>query len=227
MHPTQTPSHRLVPDIMVVEDFTKKIPSRLEGTSEDTGPPKPHIKPISEPLIIAMLLLPFVLLLSSPRPEKVWYIDANNVLGHRGTPRDPDVLTRQLQQMVTATSELRVVVVFDGNPASSGSHRQEGDAMTSSSLSVDHFDDRFQRISLGSGVSADDFILSDIQSFQDRHPNPRSVRVQVVTADRELRRKVREHSVVRGVVNPVTFWRRYLPRLAGAKGRATTSSSPP
>jgi hypothetical protein len=178
-----------------------------------------------DPLHTAMLLLPFVLLSLSSRPEKVWYIDANNVLGHRGTPRDPDVLTRKLQQVVTSTSELRVVVVFDGNPASSGSDLQDGDAGTSSSLLVDQGGDRFQRISLGSGVSADDFILSAIQGLQDRHPNPRSVRVQVVTADRELRRKVREHPVVRGVVNPVTFWRRYLPRLAGAKGRTTTSSS--
>lgn len=174
-----------------------------------------------------MLLLPFVLLSLSSRPEKVWYIDANNVLGHRGTPRDPDALTRQLKQIVTSTSELRVVVVFDGNPTSSGSDRQDGDAVTSSSSSADQVDDRFQSISLGSGVSADDFILSDIKSLQDRHQNVRSVRVQVVTADRDLRRKVREYPAVRGVVNPVTFWRRYLPRLAGAKGRTTTTTSLP
>jgi hypothetical protein len=174
-----------------------------------------------------MLLLPFVLLSLSARPEKVWYIDANNVLGHRGTPRDPDVLTRKLHQIVTATVDLSVVVVFDGNPARSGSAHQDGDVVVSSPLSLDRVADRFQQITLESGISADDFILSDIRSLQDRHPNPRSVRVQVVTADRELRRKVREHPVVRGVVNPVTFWRRYLPRLAGAKGRTTASSSPP
>lgn len=185
-----------------------------------------------------MVFLPILLLALSSRPEKIWYIDANNLLGHRGTPKDPERLVRELRPI--ASSDQRVLVVFDGAKKDASADPSASESTLSTSTLEDSTDPalgvHFRRIALGPGLSADDFILRDIQSWDEElllppsRPSsanrPRamnsSVRIQVVTADRELRRKVRSYSAVRAVVNPVTFWKRYLPRLSGAKrGRSS------
>lgn len=129
-----------------------------------------------------------------------WFIDGNNLMGHRGTPKDPDTIANKLQPIQGADA---VILVFDGG---------KGDTTRTESLGS------FQRISLGEDdVSADDYILREIKALMDELPRRR---VDVVTADRDLRRRVlASKPIVRSVVNPVTFWRRYLPRLSGLKQR--------
>jgi hypothetical protein len=130
-----------------------------------------------------------------------WIIDGNNLLAHRGTPIDRDVLAQKLGPIRGAQE---VVLVFDGRP---------GEATTS----VESEGGTLRRVSLGEGLSADDYIQQEIISLLEAIPRRR---VQVVTADRELRKSVLEQKlIVRGVVNPVTFWRRYLPRLCGLKSK--------
>jgi hypothetical protein len=101
----------------------------------------------------------------------------------------------------------------------------------------------FQKVTLGTGLLADDFILNEIRAMEN--PNDKnhhhsttttattttittpilssSTRniVQVVTADRKLRQQVLaiKPNKVKGVINPVTFWKRYIPRLCGLKNK--------
>ena len=59
-------------------------------------------------------------------------------------------------------------------------------------------------------VTADEWILQDMRAAV-------SERIEVVTADKELRRKASDvHKNVK-LINPVKWWRRYLPRLKGLK----------
>lgn len=136
-------------------------------------------------------------------PSTTWIIDGNNLLAHKGTPIDRGVLAQKLEP-IRADS---VVLVFDGRPGEPANTETEGTLKT---------------VTLAESVSADDFIVQEIQAMMNSIPKRR---VQVVTADRQLRRLVLENKpVVRGVVNPVTFWKRYLPRLCGLKLRDPVES---
>lgn len=157
-------------------------------------------------------VLSFFILLALSRQGITWFIDGNNLVGHRGTPKDPNVVANKL---IPVQAE-RIVLVFDGTRTDDDVSSTPPDAARTTTR-VEELGTRFQRISLGSGLSADDYIQEEIQRIAMEDPR---ARIQVVTADRELRRQVRERSVVRHVVNPVTFWRRYLPRLTGMKGRS-------
>lgn len=103
----------------------------------------------------------------------------------------------------------------------------------------------FQRVTLGTGLLADDYILNEIRAMehhknmnvlssltieidQNHHPIQSTITtltsrniVQVVTADRKLRQQVLaiKPNKVKGVINPVTFWKRYIPRLCGLKNK--------
>jgi len=144
---------------------------------------------------------------SRPKVKQTWIIDGNNLMGHKGTPRDPDALTHKLQPI--AADE--VILVLDGRPNTETEIITEFGTSSSSNL---------QRVNLGQGLSADEYILEAIQARNQPNAKRRDqvTRIQVVTADRKLRRAIRGiKPVVKDVVNPVTFWRRYLPRLCGYK----------
>jgi hypothetical protein len=178
------------------------------------------------------------------RPQRVkgmniWYIDGYNVLGHSGTPKDVTVLTEKLQQIQPATNT--VILVLDGKKVSRSSGSTDTNdvieakstpsvAATTTKIEVNG---TFQKVVLGDGLLADDYILNEIQSLcpsdntrldheqqqQQQRRFQKSI-IQVVTADRQLRNEVlniKQPIKVRGVVNPVTFWKRYLPRLCGMK----------
>ena len=135
-----------------------------------------------------------------PRTGTTWFVDGNNLLGHKGTPKNAEILAQKLQPIQAES----VVLVLDG---------QKG-GLAETDIQVQG---TFQKVMLGEGMSADDFIMDEIKAMLNAVPAERK-RVQVVTADRELRSAVLSFKpVVRGVVNPVTFWRRYLPRLCGMK----------
>ena len=60
-------------------------------------------------------------------------------------------------------------------------------------------------------MSADEWIVNQLAELE----RGRDTRVEVVTADKWLRREVQGIRV--NTINPVRFWRRYLPRLRGLK----------
>lgn len=140
------------------------------------------------------------LVASRPKVPTTWFIDGNNLLGHKGTARDATVLSEKLKAVQNANS---VTLVLDGKTGLVDTRIEEQGI--------------FQKVSLKEGISADDYILDQLETI--RRTDHKS-RVEIVTADRKLRKQVLGiKPVVKGVVNPVVFWRRYLPRLCGYKLR--------
>lgn len=154
-------------------------------------------------ILFTGLIYTLLLFALGKQQATTWYIDANNMLGSRGTPRDSQVLADRLKCIKGAEA---VILVFDGKRDQESAIENEGN---------------FRKVLLGEGMSADDYIINEINGMLKNMP---SCKVQVVTADRDLRRKVLQaKAVVRTVVNPVTFWKRYLPRLSGLKQKPTQS----
>lgn len=152
-----------------------------------------------------IFLLPFLshTLLALQQRERTWYIDGHNLLGHKGTPRTVSALMVALEQVQGIE---KVILVLDS--------KQSEPIQIRKSLTAG-----LETVTLSRDISADDYIRQQIGVALPH------ARVHVVTADRDLRRHVLQvKPVVRGVVNPVTFWRRYLPRLSGYK-KATFISS--
>lgn len=141
------------------------------------------------PLYLTLLAL-FAL-----RQKPTWLIDGQNLLGSRSTPRNEQEITEKLR-FIRAEA---LYLVFDGKHDASGTHEVNGS---------------FHHV-VCCGISADDYIVEEIEKILKHNPR---AKVQVVTADRELRRRVLGNCpAARKVVNPVVFWKRYLPRLAGMK----------
>ena len=137
-----------------------------------------------------------VLLVVGKKPT-TWFIDGNNLLGHKGTTKSRDTLAEKLKPIDSAES---VVLVFDGRKGESTNECTEGN---------------FRLVELGEGLSSDDFILEEIKGIAAKS---KVRRIQLVTADRQLRKlALATRPSVKGVVNPVTFWRKYLPRMSGLK----------
>eukprot|EP00977_Amphora_coffeiformis_P005696 scaffold1206_cov160-Amphora_coffeaeformis.AAC.2 len=150
-------------------------------------------------------IVPAVLLAVTKHTSVTWFIDGQNLQGHRGTPRDRETIALKVKPIKAAE---KVILVFDG---------QKG--LTEDSIEEDGI---FRNVLLREGLSADDYILNEIKALIPERPRRK---VQVVTADRALRSKVlRTKPVVHGVVNPVVFWKRYLPRLCGMKNDYTNTS---
>lgn len=149
-------------------------------------------------------LLPAILLAVSKHTAVTWFIDGNNLLGHKGTPKDRETIATQVKPIQAAE---KVVLVFDG---------QKG-------ILEDKVEEEgiFKSVYLREGVSADDFIVNEIKALIPLRPRRK---VQVVTADRALRKQVlHTKPIVYGVVNPVVFWKRYLPRLSLQKSDYTNT----
>lgn len=140
------------------------------------------------------------LLLAVGKKPTHWYIDGNNLLAHANTAKDRDALIDKLQDV---KGKEEVVLVFDGRPGEVTSISQEGNLRT---------------VDLGENLKSDDYIQQEIQKFLDDPILRRKHRVNLVSADRDLRKKsLSLKPMVRTVVNPVTFFRRYLPRMRGLK----------
>jgi len=107
------------------------------------------------------------------------------------------VLTEKLKPIATLEP---VILVFDGRPGVERSETEEGN---------------FRRVQLEEGMSSDDFILEEITAIGSE---AKENRVKLVTADKRLRSKaLQKGQVVKSVVNPVTFWKKYRPRMGGLK----------
>lgn len=166
-------------------------------------------------LVSSVLLTASTTTLAPPSTRAIWYIDGNNLMGHKGTPRDRQTIADKLKPVESATSALRVMLVWDGYPG------QESTSILPEVIDDDDDDEMgtaqsiFQVVSLAKGITTDDWIMGQLKELKE---SSHSSKVHVVTADRALRRKVLESKpVVKGVVNPVVFWRRYRPRLTGLK----------
>jgi hypothetical protein len=78
----------------------------------------------------------------------------------------------------------------------------------------------FRTVQLEEGKIADDFIMEEIYAIGKLGKNKR---VKLVTADKKLRAMaLATRPTVKSVVNPVVFWRKYLPRMSGQKKRIKT-----
>ena len=164
-------------------------------------------------------------------------------MGHKGTPRDVDTLAHKLAQMTQGGSCHNVKLVLDddddGTTAVATSSSPPGVRRVETEIiatqqpkqqdTMIHKKNKnnglLEVIHLAPDISADDFICNDIQQTMLTTHHQQTVaqtknRIHVVTADRELRRRVLSlKPAVKEVVNPVTFWRRYMPRLCGFKKR--------
>eukprot|EP00591_Stephanopyxis_turris_P006428 CAMPEP_0195530472 /NCGR_PEP_ID=MMETSP0794_2-20130614/33361_1 /TAXON_ID=515487 /ORGANISM="Stephanopyxis turris, Strain CCMP 815" /LENGTH=159 /DNA_ID=CAMNT_0040661989 /DNA_START=160 /DNA_END=639 /DNA_ORIENTATION=+ len=141
------------------------------------------------------------------RQQNAWLIDGNNAMGHRGTPCDRISIIDSLKPLSdngnNVTSQ-KVLVVFDG---------RKGEAFSESTCDISG--DLFSVVITEDGCSADDYIASQVEEY-DSHDF--QLPVYVVTADKELRRRVLKYrNTVEDVVNPTVFWRRHRPRLSGFK----------
>jgi len=138
-------------------------------------------------------------------------------MGHKGTPRDREVIAEKLRPVQDASSNLDVILVWDGRQGQAEvTVEKENEQVSMESMPSGSM---FQVVSLAEGMSTDDYILDQLEEMKSSEMGKHAASsVQVVTADRALRRKVlATKPVVRGVVNPVVFWRRYRPRLTGMK----------
>jgi hypothetical protein len=171
-------------------------------THHKTSNSVPPIEPTNPYMKSLLPILHYLLAATTSTKPKVattWFVDGNNLLGHKGTPRNATVLAEKLADIKSARS---VVLVLDGKTGLDETR-------------VEERGDIFQMVSLQQGLSADDYILDQLDMIRRTNHN---CRIEVVTADRKLRKQILAiKPVVKGVVNPVVFWRRYLPRLCGYK----------
>jgi hypothetical protein len=159
-----------------------------------------HLPPTATVMKALLPILHYLFAASTkPKVATTWFVDGNNFMGHKGTPRNATVLADQLSNIKSASS---VILVLDGKTGLDETKVEERGNI-------------FQLVSLQQGLSADDYILDQLEMIRRTNHN---CRIEVVTADRKLRKQILTiKPVVKGVVNPVVFWRRYLPRLCGYK----------
>ena len=131
------------------------------------------------------------------RSRAVIYVDGNNLMAQRKVTKGREALAARLAGVRGA----EVVLVFDGREGES--HVESG------------HDPRVVVTSGGEGSereSADEWIVE--QLYGGTSPS-RTTDVSIVTADKLLRREAQRAAAA--TINPVKFWRRYLPRLKGLK----------
>jgi len=158
-----------------------------------------------------MKLLAFLpsLLLAMGKSRLTFFIDGNNMYGHKGIPKNREAIKEKLLEINQRNTE--VVLVWDGNKGVQGGY-----------TSKEKDSDMFTTIITKEGLTADEYILSEIKAIVES--GVRDHEVQIVTGDRELRRlALASKKICTNAVDPVVFWRRYRPRLAGLKLRKEES----
>lgn len=150
-----------------------------------------------------------------------WLIDGNNLLGARGISKDLDMVQERLGQIQLrrGNAYVEVLLVLDG-PKVTAARPEKTSLDSPVTVSIVG---ACQRIQLSPGYSADDYIYHTVASQSS------SKTLHVVTADRELRRRVRsiKPTAIKDAINPVRFWKTYLPRLIGSKGQGRVEEAYP
>jgi len=150
-----------------------------------------------------LAFLPSFLFAATGSRRVTWFIDGNNMFGHKGIPKNRDAISAKLQEIQQRNTE--VVLVWDGKKGTQGGY-----------TSKEENSDTFTTITTKEGLTADDYILSEIKAIYESGSTGHEV--QIVTGDRELRRlALATKKICTNAVDPVVFWRRYRPRLAGLK----------
>ena len=137
--------------------------------------------------------------LCMPRPAaetRLLYIDGNNLMAHRKVTKGRDALAAKLQGIRPA----KVTLVFDGKRG-----EQENEYGSNPRIVVTRG---------GEEDSGEDRETADEWIARQLVVASRDVDIEVVTADRQLRRVA--HSAKVETINPAKFWRRYLPYAHGA-----------
>ena len=151
----------------------------------------------------AWLLLGLLTLSPPPRrvdftTSKSIFVDGNNLMMQRKVTKGREMLAEKLKGIRNA----KLTLVFDGKPGEDALESgTDPRVVVTAGGNVDDGQGR---------VTADEWILHELSSIPRRE-----VAIEVVTADRFLRRKVQMCKVK--TINPVKFWQRYLPRLKGLK----------
>ena len=157
-----------------------------------------------------ILKIAFTALAVGKKPT-TWLLDGNNILGQKGTPRDAQVLVQKLQPIAESSTSDAMIIVFDGKKSNGA------DGSSSSSSRTEWSQGHFRHVQLEEGMTADEFILEEIQAIA---AESKQNRIKLVTADKRLRSFALDtRPVVKTVVNPKIFWRKYYPRMSGLKKR--------
>lgn len=155
-----------------------------------------------------------------------WIIDGNNLLGQRRTPRDANVLIEKIKP-VASYGDDSIMLVFDGKKGitdridkeidiDSSVENEENDESDNNNKKNNHYHNLLRLVQLEEGMTADDYILDTIKLL---HDESKLNRVKLVTADKMLRKSslTNNRPTVKSVINPKTFWLKYVPRMAGHK----------
>ena len=97
------------------------------------------------------------------KQQTTWFIDGNNLMGHRGTPREASVIAEKIAPIESKAEQ--VILVFDGQKTSSKNKKQgkedEEEPLAIETRIVKQSDtSRFQTVYLGKDLSSDDYILN-------------------------------------------------------------------
>lgn len=137
--------------------------------------------------------------------DRITYIDGNNLMNQRKVTKGRD----ELAAKITGCRQGKMVLVFDGRegeaPTSGGSDPQV--VVTRGETEGTHRE------------TADQWIVRELSAAQEKY-----ARIEVVTADRALRRECQLEGVK--TINPSKWWRRYLPRLKGLKNDYRNAPKP-
>ena len=151
-----------------------------------------------------------------------WLIDGNNLLGARGVPKDLDAIQKRLGsiRLRKGNAAIQVLLVMDGvKQTKNDEPLPESESTAKMTEPIRHVIGTCTRLSLPPGESTDDYIFETVATISGAASGTHTAILQVVTADRELRRRVRSivPTCLKDVVNPVRFWKTYVPRLTGEK----------
>lgn len=130
--------------------------------------------------------------------NRVIFVDGNNLMMQKKVTKG----RQRLAQKLGGPRSDEMVLVFDGKPGEAFQVVGSNPQVVITEGGSEQGDGR---------VSADEWILEQLAELE------KGQRAEVVTADKWLRRQVRLVSTAK-TINPLKWWRRYVPRLTGLKG---------
>jgi len=134
---------------------------------------------------------------------KVIFVDGNNLMMQRKVTKGRENLAEKLSAVKEGA--FQIVLVFDGRKGEAASVVGEHPQVVVTSGGDE---------TTGEGrMSADEYIVEQLATVDRR------THAEVVTADKWLRKQAQQQDAK--TINPVKWWRRYLPRLQGLKSDYT------
>lgn len=135
--------------------------------------------------------------------SKVIFVDGNNLMMQRKVTKGRENLAEKLGMVKEGQN--KIVLVFDGRQGEAASEWGDHPEVVVTSGGDE---------TTGEGrMSADEYIVEKLGTCDPR------TKLEVVTADKWLRKQAQQFDAK--TINPVKWWRRYLPRLQGLKSDYT------